>query len=100
LTSTVEIPIYGSAENLSIGDASQELARAIATAKLFSSNLQIQLSIVAQSVPELFATAMNSDPMNALNPLPVKTGGVIIENSNFFLDGIGRETESLMKCSL
>jgi len=35
--------------------------------------------------------------MNAFNPLPAKTGGVIIENSNFFLDGIGKEVESLMK---
>ena len=33
----------------------------------------------------------------ALNPLPVKTGGVIIENSNFFLNGIEKEAESLMK---
>ena len=34
---------------------------------------------------------------NAFNPLPAKTGGVIIENDNFFLEGIGKETESLMK---
>jgi len=31
------------------------------------------------------------------NPLPVKTGGDIIENSNFFLDGIDKRTESLLK---
>ena len=31
------------------------------------------------------------------NPLPDKTGGVVIEDSNFFLEGIGRETESLMR---
>ena len=30
------------------------------------------------------------------NPLPIKTGGVTINESNFFLEGIGRETESLM----
>lgn len=34
---------------------------------------------------------------SGLNPLPSKSGGVVIENSNFFLDGIGRETESLMR---
>ena len=34
---------------------------------------------------------------NVLNPLPLKTGGIIIENSNFFIDGIGREIESLIK---
>ena len=37
------------------------------------------------------------DQRGVLNPLPVRTGGVTIENSNFFLDGLGRETESLMK---
>ena len=38
-----------------------------------------------------------SSPNNILNPLPIKTGGVSIEDSNFFLDGIGKETENLMK---
>ena len=33
----------------------------------------------------------------ALHFLSNKTGGVLIQNSNFFLTGIGRETESLMK---
>ena len=37
------------------------------------------------------------DLEDPFNPLPFRTGGVLIENSNFFLDGIGRETESLMK---
>jgi len=31
------------------------------------------------------------------NPLPAATGGITIRNSNFFLDGIGKEVESLMK---
>jgi len=53
--------------------------------------------IVELIVPEVIERARDASPLNALNPLPVKTGGVIIENSNFFLDGIGRETESLMK---
>jgi hypothetical protein len=34
---------------------------------------------------------------DALNPLWVKTGGINIEDNNFFLDGIGRDVESLMK---
>ena len=40
---------------------------------------------------------LNDSLRDALNPLPVKTGGVFIENSNFFLSGIGKEAESLMK---
>ena len=31
------------------------------------------------------------------NPLPAKTGGVVIENSNFFFDGTGRDVDNLMK---
>ena len=42
-------------------------------------------------------TVFPTTGLDAPNPLPEKTGGVIIENSNFFLDGIGKETESLMK---
>jgi VWFA-related protein len=34
---------------------------------------------------------------NAVNPLPAKTGGITIENSNFFIDGIGKDVDSLMK---
>ena len=34
---------------------------------------------------------------HGLNPLPAKTGGVLIKDSNFFLDGIGKETDSLMR---
>ena len=37
------------------------------------------------------------DPVPVPNPLPAKTGGVTIMNSNFFLDGIGKEAESLMR---
>ena len=47
--------------------------------------------------PRMLAEAARSFSMNAFNPLPDKTGGVLIENSNFFLAGIGKETESLMK---
>ena len=32
-----------------------------------------------------------------LNPLPAKTGGVLIQDSNFFLKGIDKTTENLMK---
>ena len=38
-----------------------------------------------------------SSPNNMPNPLPIKTGGVFIEDSNFFLDGVGKETGNLMK---
>jgi len=38
-----------------------------------------------------------TDPFTPLNPMPDKTGGVVIKNSNFFLEGIGKETESLMR---
>jgi VWFA-related protein len=47
--------------------------------------------------PWLQEEAKKQHPMNALNPLPIRTGGVLLENSNFFLEGIGRETESLMR---
>jgi VWFA-related protein len=33
---------------------------------------------------------------DGLNPLPVKTGGIIVENSNFFVDGIG-EVDNMIK---
>ena len=33
---------------------------------------------------------------NALNPLPVKTGGTYIDNSNFFLDGIGKDMNNMI----
>ena len=47
--------------------------------------------------PEEMEKERNMSSLNALNPLPAKTGGIIIENSNFFLDGIGRDVENLMK---
>jgi len=31
------------------------------------------------------------------NPVPAKTGGVVIMDNNFFLNGMGKEAESLMK---
>ena len=37
------------------------------------------------------------DARNLINPLPARTGGVTIENSNFFLEGIGRDVDNLMK---
>jgi len=75
----------------------QEIRRAWADAQSLSKNPETQVFLFERMLPELFEEARNADPINALNPLPVKTGGVIIENSNFFLDGVGRETESLMK---
>ena len=41
--------------------------------------------------------AIGNEPVFMPNPLPDKTGGVIIQDSNFFLEGIGKETESLMR---
>ena len=35
--------------------------------------------------------------MAPLNPLPAKTGGVLVQDNNFFLNGIDRTTENLMK---
>ena len=37
------------------------------------------------------------DPIRPTNPLPAQTGGIIIQDKNFFHDGIGREVENLMK---
>lgn len=37
------------------------------------------------------------DWANGLNPLPAKTGGVYVENSNFFVDGIGKEANNIMQ---
>jgi len=47
--------------------------------------------------PQLYENERNVSRLNILNPLPGKTGGILIEDSNFFLSGVGRETESLMK---
>jgi hypothetical protein len=37
------------------------------------------------------------DARNLTNPLPARTGGITIENRNFFLDGIDRDVDNLMK---
>ena len=34
--------------------------------------------------------------LNALNPLPGKTGGTYIENSNFFVEGVGKEVNNMI----
>jgi hypothetical protein len=39
----------------------------------------------------------NMRHMQPLNPLPDRTGGVLIKDSNFFLEGLSREAESLMR---
>ena len=41
--------------------------------------------------------APRSDPIRPANPLPALTGGITIQDKNFFLDGISREVESLMR---
>ena len=45
----------------------------------------------------LLLQAQRSDPIRPTNPLPALTGGISIQDNNFFLDGIGREVESLMR---
>ena len=96
---TIEIPVVtGYVYNNPIPDASMEIQSAMGVAQRASTDPKMQRQILELMLPDLFEQARNADPArNALNPLPIKTGGVIIENSNFFLDGIGRETESLMK---
>ncbi len=37
------------------------------------------------------------EPIRPTNPLPAQTGGIIIQDNNFFHDGIGKQAESLMK---
>jgi VWFA-related protein len=37
-----------------------------------------------------------NDLGGGLNPLPAKTGGTYIQNSNFFLDGIGRDANNMI----
>jgi len=34
--------------------------------------------------------------MNPLNPLPAKTGGIIVTDNNFFLDGIGKDANNMI----
>jgi len=41
--------------------------------------------------------APRSSHVSTPNPLPALTGGVVIRDGNFFLSGIGKEAESLMK---
>jgi len=48
------------------------------------------MSLTANSRYEL-------DTKQFVNPLPAKTGGVLIQHNNFFFDGIGKETENMMK---
>jgi len=37
------------------------------------------------------------EPFSTPNPIPAQTGGVVIRDGNFFLEGIGKEAESLMR---
>jgi len=78
-------------------DASMNISRIIDDARNATTSLEAAAKLVRLTHPELYERAENSSPRNVPNPLPVKTGGVIIENSNFFLDGIGKETANLMK---
>jgi len=37
-----------------------------------------------------------NSPRYGLNPLPIRTGGLAIENNNFFLDGIGSDVSNML----
>ena len=51
--------------------------------------------LLEENTKEVRENARNA--RNLINPLPAKTGGVIIENTNFFLDGIDRDVDNMMK---
>jgi len=66
-------------------------------------------SIPSEGIPEGFAGSLNPDfPVSRsfereqsenysfLNPLPAKTGGLLVRNSNFFMDGIGRDANNMI----
>jgi len=41
--------------------------------------------------------SMSNVQIHEINPLPALTGGITINDNNFFLEGIGKEVESLMR---
>ena len=55
-----------------------------------------RMLIGQQDVQQKFKEALVS-PIPEPNPMPKQTGGITIRNSNFFLNGIDKEVESLMK---
>ena len=78
-------------QNTIVADASQRIQ-------------EIMRDVSPELVRSMFRFAVDSVELeelstldDALNPLWGKTGGILIENSNFFLEGIGKKTESLMK---
>ena len=81
------------APDLTIGEQ-WNIDRLRDAAKIGTESEQI---VIGMLIEDIQRESMGYSPISALNPLPVKTGGVIIENSNFFLDGVGKETESLMR---
>ena len=84
-------------EPLNAIDSSMNVNKLLADAMSATTSYEAAKRLLELTHPELFDKARNSSPHNVPNPLPAKTGGVLIENNNFFLDGIGKETESLMK---
>ena len=80
-----------------IVDASINIRKTWADARGATTSGEAARRLLESMLPETFEKERNSSARNISNPLPAKTGGVLIENSNFFLDGIGKETESLMK---
>jgi len=80
-----------------IVDASINIRKTWADARGATTSGEAARRLLESMLPETFEKERSSSARNISNPLPAKTGGVLIENSNFFLDGIGKETESLMK---
>jgi len=88
-TQTADLPL--------IVDASINVRKTWADARAATTSGEAARRLLEFMLPETFEKERNSSARNISNPLPAKTGGVLIENSNFFLDGIGKETDSLMK---
>ena len=82
--------------NYSVGTGSPFWTPNFGTRSIRPEPLTTMASIhVEEAARDMYENALNA--RNLINPLPAKTGGITIENSNFFLDGISKEVENLMK---
>ena len=92
---------------LDIGGLKNKINPIVADASMSSGEVDFRLMISKPlspngsvgSVSRFFdqqARTMRNSRMEERNFLAQRTGGIIIEDSNFFLDGIGREVENLM----
>ena len=51
--------------------------------------------LIEEVEKDRYENALNA--RNSINSLPAKTGGITIEDNNFFSDGLGRDVDNLMK---